>query len=78
MDVRLETTEACLEKIKVNRGKVKIKVEVCLEEAAVETTRILKDRSGDRHLAVRRRGRWKKRTQGDCGPEKSWPSPVNG
>jgi hypothetical protein len=30
MDVSLETTEACLEKIEENRGKVKTKLEVCL------------------------------------------------
>jgi hypothetical protein len=46
--------------------------EVSNEEAAVETIGALKDRSGDRRLAVRRRGRLKKLTQGDGGSWQKW------
>jgi hypothetical protein len=37
MDVSLETTEACLEKIGANQEKVETKMEVCVEEMEVET-----------------------------------------
>jgi ribosomal protein L25 (general stress protein Ctc) len=47
MDISLETTEVCLEMTEVNRGKVETKMEVGLEEGAVETIRALKDQSGD-------------------------------
>jgi hypothetical protein len=67
MDVSLDTTEACLEKIEDNQGKVENKMEADLEEAAVETIGALRDRSRDRRLLVRRRGRPKNLNQGDGG-----------
>jgi hypothetical protein len=52
MDVSLESMQACLEKTEANHGKVKIKMEACLEETAVETIGAPKERYGDQHLAV--------------------------
>jgi hypothetical protein len=37
VDVSLETTEACLEKIEVYQENVETKLEECLEEMEVET-----------------------------------------
>jgi hypothetical protein len=53
LDVSLESTEAYLEKIEVNQGKVEIKMEVCLEEMQGETIGTLKEQFVDQHLAVR-------------------------
>jgi hypothetical protein len=47
MDVSLEMTEACLEKIEVYLKKVQNKMEVCLEEMEVETLGAPEDHSGD-------------------------------
>jgi hypothetical protein len=64
MDASLEMTEACVQKIEANRGKVETKMESCLEETSVETIGALEDRCGDPKLAVGRRRKLKKRTQG--------------
>jgi DNA integrity scanning protein DisA with diadenylate cyclase activity len=47
MDVSLESTKACLEKIEASQGKVEIKVEACLEEMQGETIGALKERCGN-------------------------------
>jgi hypothetical protein len=70
MDVTLETTKSCIKEAEVNRGKVIIKMEACIEEMKVETMGTLEDRYGDHRLALRRRGRPKKRSQGDGGSQK--------
>jgi hypothetical protein len=54
MNVSVKTTEDC----QMKQGKEEIKMEACLEEMKVEIVG---------HLAVRRCGRPKKRTQGDGG-----------
>jgi hypothetical protein len=46
-------------------GAVAERQEIRKEEPAMEAIGALEDRCGDRHLAVRRCGRPKKRTQGD-------------
>jgi hypothetical protein len=55
VDASLETTEACLQKIEANRGKVENKMEACLEKTSVETIGALEDRCGDQNLAIGRR-----------------------
>jgi hypothetical protein len=47
MDVSLETTDSCVEKIEANRGKVETKMEACLEEVARETVGALENRCWD-------------------------------
>jgi hypothetical protein len=54
--------------LEANREKSEVVVknqEVPNEEAEMETVGALKNQYGDRRLAVRRRGRPKKRTEGD-------------
>jgi hypothetical protein len=63
MDVSLQMTASCLEKIETNQGKVE--TEIYLDEMEVETIETVEDRYGDRHLAVRSRQQPKKWTRGD-------------
>jgi hypothetical protein len=62
--------DACLDKMEANPGElqtVAVHQEVPKQEAAVEMIVDLKDRPGDRHLAVRSRRQTKKRTHVDGG-----------
>jgi hypothetical protein len=68
-----EAREFCLESkepTSVETESVAGHEEVPKEEAAVKTVRTLKERYGDRYLAVGRRREPKKRTQGDGGCRK--------
>jgi hypothetical protein len=68
-----EATEACLESKKPTSVEMESEAEheeVLKEEAAVEAYGALKERYGDRHLAVGRRQQLKKRSQGDGGSRK--------
>jgi hypothetical protein len=56
MDVSLEMTGTCLEKIEANQGTVESRIEVCLEEAAV-IIGATEDRTRDRVIPARRKGR---------------------
>jgi hypothetical protein len=58
MDVSLETTEACLERIEVNQGKAETKMEV-------ETIGAVEDRSEDQRPAVVSRNPLKRWTKDD-------------
>jgi hypothetical protein len=64
-DVSLETTEACLEKIEANQGKVGTEMEACLEEMKVETIVAPEDRSMDQEPAVVSRDPLKRRAKDD-------------
>jgi hypothetical protein len=46
VDVRLETTKACAEKIEANQRNVEIRMEACLEEMKVESTKALRTDMG--------------------------------
>jgi hypothetical protein len=72
-----EATEVCLK----SKEQISLEVEpeeVLKEEAAVENVRALKKRNGDRHLAVRRRGQPKERTQGSGGSQKKLAAACRG
>jgi hypothetical protein len=78
MDCQLEKMEACLEKmeatdLEANPEEIESKAdheEVPKEEAAMETFGALKERYGDRHLAIGCRRKPKKWTQGSGGSRK--------
>jgi hypothetical protein len=57
MDASLEMTEAWLEKIEANQGKVEIKMEACLEEIQIETIGTLEDRTKDGVVSAHSKGR---------------------
>jgi hypothetical protein len=70
MKANREVSEACAEKMVANPDELKsvaVHEEVPKEEIAVNTFGTLKKWYGDRHLAVRRRRKSKKRTQGNGG-----------
>jgi hypothetical protein len=76
-----EATEICLESKEPTSLEVEPEAErdeVPKQEAAVETVRVLKKRHGDRHLASRRSGQMKKRTQGSGGSRKKLAAACRG
>jgi hypothetical protein len=73
MKACLQKMEACLKSKETTleeMANAAAQPEVPNEEAAVVTIGAMKDRYGDRHLAIGRRRELQKRTQGDGGPRK--------
>jgi hypothetical protein len=73
--------DACLEKMEANpeeQKSVAVHEEIPKEEAAGETFGALKKRHEDRYLAVGRRRKPKKRTQGNGGSRKKSAATLSG